>query len=180
MLFLIFSQRFLVCHSFYYYVQTSIAFHLIVVNLFGLGVIIRTPVVGFGRKIDTWKLPASRTFLNPKGSKNTAGKPKESRTTNWEEKQHDFWLIFWIFDFCLIDFFLILGSFGEVLGRFFGGFFEFFGMFWGGFWDVFGRFFGGFWEVWEDFWRILRVYLKKISCLMICFLYIFFRLIFFP
>ena len=53
----------------YFYAQTLILVNLILVNCFGFWVITRTPVAGFGRKLDTWKLPASRTFLNQKGSK---------------------------------------------------------------------------------------------------------------
>ena len=52
------------------YAQTLILVNLIVVNFLGLGVITRTPVVGFGRTLGTRNLPASRTFRNPKGSNN--------------------------------------------------------------------------------------------------------------
>ena len=45
------------------------------VNFLDFFVITRRHEVRFGRKLDTWKLPASRTFLNPSGPK----KPQENQ-----------------------------------------------------------------------------------------------------
>ena len=79
---------FLICTYVFLHSHIKVVVAFLVVNLFGFLAIAFYHNMRSGRKFDTWKLPASRTFLSPKGSKNQPGKPK-IRDFNFEKKSEN-------------------------------------------------------------------------------------------